>query len=50
MAIYFIRHGQSEFNAAFDGKIDPMIFDPALTKLGLEQAESARVNILELGH
>ena len=45
MAIYFIRHGQSEFNAAFNGKIDPMIFDPALTKLGLEQAESARVNI-----
>ena len=49
MAIYFIRHGQSEFNAAFNGKIDPMIFDPALTKLGLEQAESARVNILALG-
>ena len=49
MAIYFIRHGQSEFNAAFNGKIDPMIFDPALTKLGLEQAESARVNILKLG-
>ena len=49
MNIYFIRHGQSEFNAAFNGEIDPMIFDPALTKLGLEQAESARANILELG-
>jgi broad specificity phosphatase PhoE len=49
MAIYFIRHGQSEFNAVFNGNIDPMIFDPRLTKLGFEQAESARVNILKLG-
>jgi broad specificity phosphatase PhoE len=49
MAIYFIRHGQSEFNAVFNGNIDPMIFDPRLTKFGFEQAESARVNILKLG-
>ena len=49
MAIYFIRHGQSEFNAAFNGNTDPMIFDPPLTKLGFEQAESAKVNILKLG-
>ena len=49
MAIYFIRHGQSEFNAACSGDIDPMIFDAPLTKIGLEQAKSARVNILNLG-
>ena len=33
MAIYFIRHGQSEFNAAFSGDIDPMIFDAPTQKL-----------------
>jgi len=49
MAIYFIRHGQSEFNAAFKGTIDPMIFDAPLTKLGLAQATRARDSASRLG-
>ncbi|MEP3276298.1 MAG: histidine phosphatase family protein [Stappiaceae bacterium] len=49
MAIYFIRHGQSLFNAAYDGEQDPMIFDPPLTKLGEEQAARARRQIEDLG-
>ncbi len=49
MAIYFIRHGQSEFNATFEGVIDPMIFDAPLTKLGLVQAKRARDDVLRLG-
>ncbi|MBI1244860.1 MAG: histidine phosphatase family protein [Alphaproteobacteria bacterium] len=38
--VHLIRHGQSEFNAAFDSikRIDPMIFDPRLTELGRAQA------------
>ncbi|AXI47803.1 histidine phosphatase family protein [Sulfitobacter sp. SK012] len=48
MAIYFIRHGQSEFNAAFQGDIDPLIFDAPLTQLGFEQASEARKTIAEL--
>ncbi len=38
--VHLIRHGQSEFNAAFDSvkRIDPMIFDPRLTALGRAQA------------
>ncbi len=43
MPVYFIRHGQSEFNAAFTGGgIDPMIFDAPLTDMGLRQAEAAK--------
>jgi len=49
MAIYFIRHGQSEFNATFKGTIDPMIFDAPLTTLGLEQAARARDSASRLG-
>ena len=49
MAIYFIRHGQSEFNATFEGVIDPMIFDAPLTKLGLTQAKEARGSASRLG-
>lgn len=49
MAIYFIRHGQSEFNAAFQGEIDPLIFDAPLTKLGFEQAEATRESVADLG-
>jgi len=48
MPIYFIRHGQSEFNATFEGTIDPMIFDARLTPLGLAQAVEARDKALEL--
>ncbi|MEP4198352.1 MAG: histidine phosphatase family protein [Aliishimia sp.] len=48
MAIYFIRHGQSEFNAAFKGDGDPLIFDAPLTKLGFEQAAELRESIAEL--
>ena len=49
LAIYFIRHGQSEFNATFTGTTDPMIFDAPLTKLGLAQALKARDNVSKLG-
>jgi broad specificity phosphatase PhoE len=48
MALYFIRHGQSEFNAAFQGETDPMIFDAPLTKLGFAQAADARKKVAEL--
>jgi broad specificity phosphatase PhoE len=49
MTIYLIRHGQSEFNAAFaaDGK-DPMIRDAPLTALGLAQARQVREKAAEL--
>ena len=38
--VRFVRHGQSEFNAAFERMRpkDPMIFDPRLTELGRAQA------------
>lgn len=38
--VHLIRHGQSQFNAAFDSikRVDPMIFDPRLTELGRAQA------------
>ncbi|MGC1505769.1 MAG: histidine phosphatase family protein [Sulfitobacter sp.] len=48
MAIYFIRHGQSEFNAAFKGDVDPLIFDAPLTPLGFDQAAQTRKTIEEL--
>lgn len=40
--VHLIRHGQSEFNAAFDSIVrrDPMIFDPNLTALGRAQASA----------
>ncbi len=39
IAIYFIRHAQSKFNAVFDAlKPDPMIFDAELSDLGRSQA------------
>jgi len=49
MAIYFIRHGQSEFNAAFQGEVDPFIFDAPLTTLGFEQATQTRAAVADLG-
>lgn len=49
MTIYFIRHAQSVFNAAFGpGKPDPMIFDAPLSQLGEEQAVLARANVKDL--
>ncbi len=38
--VRFVRHGQSEFNAAFERSrpVDPMIVDPRLTALGRAQA------------
>jgi broad specificity phosphatase PhoE len=50
MALYLIRHGQSEFNAAYrnDG-VDPMIFDARLTQTGWAQAKQARAAIADLG-
>lgn len=50
MPIYFVRHGQSEFNAVFrTGDEDPMIFDAPLTDLGRQQAMAAREEIRALG-
>ncbi len=50
MPIYFIRHGQSEFNVVHQaGKKDPMIFDAPLTDRGREQAKNARRKVAELG-
>ncbi len=50
MNIYLIRHGQSEFNAAFalEPKTDPMMFDAHLTELGVQQAKSAREQLFDL--
>jgi len=48
MTVYFIRHGQSEFNEVFDGTADPMIFDAPLTPLGLSQAAAVRQEIRDL--
>ena len=50
MPVYFIRHGQSEFNAAFNSSVkDPMIFDAPLTDKGRRQAEEARALVADLG-
>jgi broad specificity phosphatase PhoE len=49
MAIFLIRHGQSEFNAVFNGSGDPMIFDAPLTDLGRDQARAGRAKVRELG-
>ena len=50
MPIYLIRHGQSEFNAAFnESRTDPMIFDAPLTDMGRRQAETARELVTDLG-
>ena len=50
MPIYFIRHGQSEFNAVHkEGDKDPLIFDAPLTDRGRRQAEEAKVLVADLG-
>ena len=50
MPVYLIRHGQSEFNAAFsENRIDPMIIDAPLTDKGRRQAEAARELVVDLG-
>jgi len=50
MSIYFIRHGQSEFNAVFErGGEDPLIFDAPLSPLGREQARGLRDQVAGLG-
>jgi len=50
MSIYFIRHGQSVFNAVYDSSIgDPLIFDAPLSPLGRQQAIGARVHVTQLG-
>ncbi|WP_299191121.1 histidine phosphatase family protein [uncultured Litoreibacter sp.] len=49
MTIHLIRHGQSEFNAAFTGAGDPMIFDAPLTELGQSQARATRARAAALG-
>ena len=50
MPIYFILHGQSEFNAVHkEGDNDPLIFDAPLTDKGRRQAEEAKVLVADLG-
>ena len=50
MPIYFVRHGQSEFNAVHkEGDNDPLIFDAPLTDKGRRQAEVAKVRVADLG-
>ena len=49
MSIYFIRHAQSEFNAAYlPDATDPMIFDAPLSPLGKTQAVETRAHISAL--
>lgn len=50
-SIHLIRHGQSVFNAAFDSvkRIDPMIFDAPLSKIGIGQASALRSEVHGLG-
>ncbi len=50
MPIYFIRHGQSQFNAAFDPALgDSLIFDAPLSALGHQQAIETREHVAKLG-
>ena len=50
MPVYLIRHGQSEFNAAFKhGQPDPMLFDARLSPKGQTQADALRVEVRSLG-
>jgi broad specificity phosphatase PhoE len=50
MNTYLIRHGQSQFNAAFalEPEKDPMLFDAHLTELGVKQAKLAREQLSDL--
>ncbi|PTX55971.1 broad specificity phosphatase PhoE [Litoreibacter ponti] len=47
--IHLIRHGQSEFNAAYTGNGDVMIFDAPLTERGHTQAKATRHRVADLG-
>ena len=50
MPVFLIRHGQSEFNAAYQGEdSDPMLYDAPLTDKGRQQAEAARALVVDLG-
>jgi len=50
MPVYLIRHGQSEFNAAFKhGQPDPILFDARLSPKGQDQADALREKVRELG-
>lgn len=49
MSIHLIRHGQSEFNAVFNGTGDPLIHDAPLTALGQSQAQNTRDRVRALG-
>lgn len=45
-----VRHGQSEFNAAFnETRVDPGIIDPPLTQLGRAQAAAAADQLIAAG-
>lgn len=48
--VHLIRHGESQFNAAFALKrVDPMIYDAPLTPRGHEQAAALRAEVAALG-
>ncbi len=47
-SILLIRHGESTFNAAYEGTgIDPLLFDAPLTARGHEQVAAARLAMRE---
>jgi broad specificity phosphatase PhoE len=46
--IYLIRHGQSAFNAAYEGHGDPMLWDARLTAKGIGQAILAAEDVAAL--
>lgn len=49
-AMLLVRHGQSEFNAAFTlTRVDPGIPDPELTEIGRRQAEAAAADLAARG-
>ncbi|MCY4335337.1 MAG: phosphoglycerate mutase family protein [Litoreibacter sp.] len=49
MTIYLIRHGQSKFNADYDGTGDPLWWDAGLTEKGCAQAIGLRDTSADLG-
>ncbi|MEM7473185.1 MAG: histidine phosphatase family protein [Pseudomonadota bacterium] len=48
MTLYLIRHGESQFNADYDGVGDPLWWDCGLTEKGRSQAIALRETAAEL--
>jgi len=47
--MFMLRHGQSYFNLHFSAtRVDPGIEDPELTPLGIEQAQTAAMELAEV--